>query len=172
MDQNQSSSHNLINFSKYKLLFEFVTDLLQYQNVNYKFRRNDHIRMFLMEDIEAYFERAQHEYINSSSNTGSTSTLGGEDPLTPAQIVEAWLFDRSRLLEPNDVHKYPRLRSFSLKPPPTINIHPSSSNHSKRNLGSIYNESRLKESNRSQSTTRIIEQKLKGIYIEILYDVK
>jgi hypothetical protein len=155
----------MINFAKYKLLFEFVTDLLQYQNVNYKFRRNDHIRMFLMEDIEAYFERAQHEHTNnttSSGGGGSTSTLGGEDPLTPAQIFEAWLFDRSRLLEPNDVHKYPRLRTYSLKPPPQLSVHPSFSNYSKRNLNRIYNESRLKEANRSQSTTRIVEQKQKG----------
>lgn len=105
----------MINFAKYKLLVEFVTDLLQYQSASYKFRRHEQIRSYLLDDMENYFEKAQVEFNNRQGSQSVECDIKNDS--TPASIVDAWLFDRSKQLEPNDIHRFPRLRNYPLKAP-------------------------------------------------------
>lgn len=148
--EQTEQSNNLINFSKYRLLVEFVNDLLQYQTVSYKFRVNEKIRSFLLEDIENYFEKAQHALETSDEFKNSEAkTVDGLTPLSPAQIVESWLFEKSRQIEPFDEKKFPKLRNYSLKPPPVSN----------RANAKNFNTNKLGDSPRSHSATRIVEKK-------------
>jgi hypothetical protein len=131
----------LINFSKYRLLVEFVNDLLQYQNVTHSFKVNEKIRSFLLEDIENCFQIAQQDYynkqsmhessfMNNSSSSGSdlnelsssSAAARSARDKTPAEIVESWLYDRSCELEPNDLTKFPRVRNYPLKSPPPLSL--------------------------------------------------
>jgi hypothetical protein len=99
-ESNESSNDELksqlISFSKYRLLVEFVSDLLQYQSVPYKFRLHQRMRSFLNEDIDNYFDSAMNANLNSLSFGG----IGNNE--TATQSVETWLFDKSKLIEPNN----------------------------------------------------------------------
>ena len=99
-ESSESSSdelkNQLISFSKYRLLVEFVSDLLQYQSVPYKFRLHQRMRSFLNEDIDNYFDSA----MNANSNSFNFGGIGNNE--TATQSVETWLFDKSKLIEPNN----------------------------------------------------------------------
>lgn len=133
---------HLINFSKYRLLVEFVTDLLQYQNVSYKLRVHEKIRSFIIEDIENYFRTAQSALESKEEELNSTDT-GSVDMInmTRPEMVEAWLFARSKQIEPKEVFHYPRIKNYSLKPPTTERVNNklnhSKNNHSQTNLNSV-----------------------------------
>lgn len=137
-DSSSEALPNLINFSKYRLLVDFVNDLLQYQSVSYKYRVNNNIRAYLLEDIENYFEAAKHELEITSGTPDHSESKKIEDK------VDTLLYNKSRQIEPNDQNNFPRIRNYSLKSPPVLHVGKSPTN-----------SSRLNESHRSHSTTRI-----------------
>lgn len=119
---------HLINFSKYRILVEFVNDLLQYQNMSYKYRVHEKIHSFILEDIENYFKAAQNaleskeDEFESKLNFTDTNSCSSEvinmSRPDPSQMVEAWLFARSKQIEPKEVFHYPRIKNYPLKAPP------------------------------------------------------
>ena len=116
---NTSFKNNLINFSKYRLLVEFVTDLLQYQNMNYKFNVHEKIRSFILEDIENYFKSAQESREDESETSSVNAEMIAMSRPDAAQMVESWLFAKSKQIEPREAISYPRHKPYSLKTPPT-----------------------------------------------------
>ncbi|RNA00409.1 son of sevenless -like protein [Brachionus plicatilis] len=137
-DSSSESSPNLINFSKYRLLVEFVNDLLQYQSVSYKYRVNNNIRAYLLEDIENYFEAAKQELEATPGTPDHSESKKIEDK------VDTLLYNKSRQIEPNDINNFPRIRNYALKSPPVRCVAKSNQN-----------ASRLNESHRSHSATRV-----------------
>ena len=131
----------LISFSKYRRLVDFVTELLQYQNISYKFRVHKQIRSFIHEDIELFIQKATNqsfdEDISSSSlsanstssssnqNASFTASIASYDTKQDqAQAIQTWLYKKSKQIEP-EAHKcnmYPRLRKFLLKTPVARNL--------------------------------------------------
>lgn len=105
---------SLVNFSKYRLLIDFVSNLLQYQNVSYRFRINERIRSFILDDIENYIEEAKR----SSSKAYDDAAALGMSPPSIQDTIEAWLHEKSKQIEPFDVYKYPKIRTYPLKSPP------------------------------------------------------
>ena len=150
---------HLINFSKYRLLVEFVTDLLQYQNMSYKLRIHDKIRSFIFGDIENYFRTAQSALESKEEELNSTDS-GSVDMInmTRPEMVEAWLFTRSKQIEPKEVFHYPRIKNYSLKPPTErVNnkLNHSKNNHSQTNLNGMSRKSdSIKGANKSSNSER------------------
>ena len=66
-----AGNSSLVNFSKYRLLIDFVSNLLQYQNVSYRFRINDRIRSFIFDDIENYIEEAKRSSSKAFDDTAA-----------------------------------------------------------------------------------------------------
>lgn len=144
-DSSNEALPNLINFSKYRLLVEFVNDLLQYQSVSYKYRINNNIRAYLLEDIENYFEAAKQELEIKSGTPDHSESKKIEDK------VDTLLYNKSRQIEPNDQNNFPRIRNYPLKSPPVLYVGKSTNN-----------SSRLNESLRSHSATRV-EKKINPV---------
>jgi hypothetical protein len=120
---------NLINFSKYRLLVGFVTDLLQYQNISYRFRIHPQIRSFILKDIEDTFALAEAFYFSDlkanpppiavSESTLASLTSGGTND--PSRMVEEWLFIKSKQIESTkEAIDFPKTRSYAFQkcPPP------------------------------------------------------
>lgn len=164
---------HLINFSKYRLLVEFVTDLLQYQNMSYKLRIHEKIRSFIFEDIENYFRTAQSALESKEEELNSTDSVDMIN-MTRPEMVEAWLFSRSKQIEPKEVFHYPRIKNYSLKPPTErINnkLNQSKNSHSQVSLNGVPRKSdsiksasktgeRTKHHTNSLSTSRQSQQAL------------
>ena len=88
IEPSEDIKNHLISFSKYRLLVDFVNDLLQYQSVPYKFRLHYLMRSFLNEDFE-----------NLSNKAGNNNN---NNETTDIQNIETWLFDQSKLIEPSN----------------------------------------------------------------------
>ncbi len=95
---------NLINFSKYRLLDKYVTDLLQYQTTSYKFRIHNEMRAFVLEDIENYFKTAQ----KALESQDDEQEMNRPDP---SQMVESWLFACSKKIELKEAFNFPRKKN-------------------------------------------------------------
>jgi hypothetical protein len=93
---------HLINFGKYRLIVDKVTELMNFQNIAYNFRVHDRIRSFIFEDIENSYRTAQNGRQGSDKDA-----------------MYNWLYDRSEQIEPKDKEatQYPRVRNYSLKAP-------------------------------------------------------
>ena len=116
---NSCSSSRLVNFAKYRLLVDFVTDLLQYQSTTYKLHPHKRIQSFIMEDIDNYYQKATS--VNEIISSGEASSAISEElvKVDQAQMIASWLDAKSKLIEPekNKFIEYPQLRKYNLKSP-------------------------------------------------------
>jgi hypothetical protein len=149
IDENlEIKSENLINFSKYRQLVEIVSDVLQYKTDYYKYRVYDRFRQFLIEDIKQFFEKAKkwteeekkreekEKMLDLTTLKSSDSFLTKFDSisiestqLSVTQMVESWLFDKSKTIENNKgVDPFPKLKKYYFETPSMI---VNKKNHSK-----------------------------------------
>jgi hypothetical protein len=110
---NNNQTINLINFSQYRLTFQFINEFLQYQTTSYKFKVNHKIRAFLLEDMEKYFERAYSELRANNEEAEQANAT---------ELVKEYIYEKSKQIESeNEYQKYPRTRNYPLKSPPPVN---------------------------------------------------
>ena len=111
-----TNNSQLINFAKYRLLVDFVTDLLQYQATTYKLHPHKRIQSFILEDIENYYHKATSEVVQQINESILSDDLVKQDH---AQLIAGWLDSKSKLIEPekNKFNNYPQLRKYNLKSP-------------------------------------------------------
>ena len=110
---NGNQTNNLINFSQYRLTFQFINEFLQYQTNTYKFKVNHKIRAFLLQDMEKYFEKAFSELRNKNEELEQS---------VATELVKEYIYEKSKQIESeNEYQKYPRTRNYPLKSPPLIN---------------------------------------------------
>jgi hypothetical protein len=152
---------HLINFSKYRLLVEFVTDLLQFQNISYKLRTHEKIRAFILEDIDNYFRSAQTALEAREEDQLDSKLNFSESRVCSAEMISSWLYVRSKQIEPKDVFYYPRIKNYSLKPPAPVDKNKlnSRNNYSQQNLvGLVKGEINGKISAKARLTKRPSQQ--------------
>jgi hypothetical protein len=131
-----SDSRSLINFSKYRLLVDFVTNLLQYQYMSYRFHVHDKLRSFITEEIDNYFEKSAAQLnepmcvsesvcdllsVNMQMNLVLMQDATNENYMKQNQIqlIENWLYTKSKQIEPEPCKytHYRRLRKYQLQLP-------------------------------------------------------
>jgi len=153
---------NLINFSNYKVLVGFVTELLQYQNISYKFRIHEKIRTFILTDIEETFRLAEDHFNKEVKNSMSDSISSSSDSSKsneflflnrpdPSRMVEEWLFAKSKVIESSkEIIDFPRTRRHAfIKVPPIQSL--SDKTNSKQLSSKNINILTFKMNNRDKS---------------------
>jgi hypothetical protein len=123
--QSNTPNTSLIYFAKYRLIVEFINEVLQYQNASYKLRVHHKIRSFLVYDLDVYFERA-HEKFKQESVLSAETLLSQAHSNNPAkmieQMVESHIYDLSKQVEPSNstessLKVFPRRKTYPLKAP-------------------------------------------------------
>lgn len=127
--------------------------------ISYRFRINERIRSFILDDIENYIEEAKRSAIASKANGDDFSGMAASVTSNSLQdTIDAWLHDKSKRIEPFDVLKYPPIRNYSLKSPPPSYETPTpntSSSLQQMMINSILKASAHKSSNISNKSAFI-----------------
>jgi len=132
-------------------LVEFVTDLLQFQNISYKVKIHEKIRAFILEDIDNYFKNAELAMEAREAEQSDSKINFSETKLCSAEMISSWLYVRSKQIEPKDVFNYPRIKTYPLKAPAPVDT-------SRLNSRNNYSQQNAKISSKAKLVKRPSQQ--------------